>query len=97
MPDGGRTRCAYGVIAGMGTQGRLPNGQPFSEEPPMGEPLGAEIWNQAAWTLYQRDWFYAMARCDFDRDGGSWGSGKTWDFTLTHVDSNVNIGSDGAT
>ena len=95
MPDGGTSRCGYGVISGYGTNGSLPNGQPIQEEPPTALVLGGEIWDPAAASLYASDWFYAIARCDFDRDGGAWGLGNTWDFTLTHVDSNVNMGEGG--
>jgi type II secretory pathway pseudopilin PulG len=91
MPDGGKSRCAYGVISGYGSNGSLPNGQPVSETPPA-NGLSGEVWANAAPSLVASDWFVAFARCDFDRDGGNWGDGKMWDFTITNLDAKVNMG-----
>jgi hypothetical protein len=49
--------------------------------------LGAAVFPVAtAAPFFARDWFYAFAKCDFDRDG------RTWDFTITQYDSKVNEG-----
>ena len=98
MPDGGTSRCAYGVISGYGSNGSFPNGDPNEVVPNTGFELGGEIWGNADASLTANDWFYAMARCDFDRDGDgdAWGAGNMWDFTLTNLSSDVNMGDDGA-
>jgi prepilin-type N-terminal cleavage/methylation domain-containing protein len=96
MPDGGHSRCAYGVISGYGLNGSFPNGTANPVTPNTGMALGGEIWGNTDPVLTANDWFYAMARCDFDRDGGEWGSGAMWDFTVTNLLSNVDSNSDGA-
>jgi prepilin-type N-terminal cleavage/methylation domain-containing protein len=81
MPENGRSFCAYGVISGDGTLGE------FGDEPP-GDPLAGEVFSDAG-TLnrfYARDWFYAFAKCDFDRDG------VFWEFTRPHFTSRVSMG-----
>ena len=51
--------------------------------------LGVWIWS-AAWKSASPnlffDWFYAFAKCDFDRDG------VFWEFTTAHWASDVSMG-----
>lgn len=84
MPEGGRSFCAYGVISGDGTNGE------FGDEPPA-SPLGSEVFPNDGVELerfYARDWFYAFAKCDFDRDG------IFWEFTTAQFATNVSMGDD---
>ena len=82
LPEGARSWCAYGTIAGDGTTGE------FGDEPP-GFPLASEVFPNTDVQLerfYARDWFYAFAKCDFDRDG------VFWEFTTAHFQTDVNMG-----
>ncbi len=81
MPENGRSFCAYGVISGDGTNGR------FEDEPP-DAPLANEIFSDddALQRFYARDWFYAFAVCDLDRDG------VYWEFTRPHFTAKVSMG-----
>jgi len=82
MPEGGKTWCAYGVISGDGSLGE------FGDEPPVSE-LATEVFPGGDAQLtryYAREWFYAFAKCDFDRDG------TYWEFTTAHFQSDVNMG-----
>src|SRR5690606_6165836 len=82
MPEGGRSFCVYGVISGDGTNGE------FGDEPP-GLPLATEVFPAGDVQLarfYARDWFYAFAKCDFDRDG------TYWEFTTAHWSTEVSMG-----
>jgi prepilin-type N-terminal cleavage/methylation domain-containing protein len=82
MPEGGKSWCAYGVITGDGTNGE------FGDEPP-GYELGAQVFAQDSPELarfFARDWFYAFAKCDFDRDG------IFWEFTTAHFITDVSMG-----
>lgn len=82
LPEGGKSWCAYGVISGDGSNGE------FGDEPP-GFPLGNEVFpndNPQLQRFYARDWFYAFAKCDFDRDG------ILWEFTTSHASTNVSMG-----
>ncbi|WP_106394133.1 type IV pilin protein [Enhygromyxa salina] len=81
MPEGGHSWCVYGVISGDGTNGE------FGDEPPA-LPLAAEVFPNGAQLdrFYARDWFYAFAKCDFDRDG------TYWEFTTAHFSTDVSMG-----
>ncbi|MCA9520384.1 MAG: prepilin-type N-terminal cleavage/methylation domain-containing protein [Myxococcales bacterium] len=81
MPEGGHSWCAYGVISGDGTNG------PDGDEPPA-LPLGGEVFPAGPQLdrYYARDWFYAFAKCDFDRDG------IYWEFTTAHFAADVSMG-----
>jgi prepilin-type N-terminal cleavage/methylation domain-containing protein len=82
MPDGAHSWCAYGVISGDGTNGE------FGDEPP-GDPLGGDVFPAGDIQLqrfYARDWYYAFAKCDFDRDG------ILWEFTTAHFTTDVSMG-----
>lgn len=82
MPESGQSFCAYGIISGDGTNGE------FGDEPPA-FPLGAEVFPNDGVELdrfYARDWFYAFAKCDFDRDG------IYWEFTTAQFSSKVSMG-----
>ncbi len=81
MPEGGHSWCAYGVITGDGTNGE------FGDEPP-GYALAVEVFPAGPdlSRFYARDWFYAFAKCDFDRDG------VFWEFTTAHFASDVSMG-----
>ncbi|NVB38817.1 prepilin-type N-terminal cleavage/methylation domain-containing protein [Pseudenhygromyxa sp. WMMC2535] len=82
MPEGGHSWCAYGVISGDGTNGE------HGDEPPA-YPLGSEVFPVGGEQLerfYARDWFYAFAKCDFDRDG------IFWEFTTAHFTTDVSMG-----
>jgi prepilin-type N-terminal cleavage/methylation domain-containing protein len=82
LPEGGKSWCAYGVISGDGTRGE------FGDEPP-GLPLGNQVFPAGDAQLrrfYARDWFYAFAKCDFDRDG------IFWEFTTAHFTTEVSMG-----
>jgi prepilin-type N-terminal cleavage/methylation domain-containing protein len=82
MPEGGHSWCVYGVISGDGTNGE------FGDEPPAFN-LGQEVFPNDGPQLerfYARDWFYAFAKCDFDRDG------TFWEFTTPHFTTDVSMG-----
>lgn len=82
IPEGGDSWCVYGVISGDGTNGE------FGDEPPAGG-LGQEVFPAGDAQLerfYARDWFYAFAKCDFDRDG------VFWEFTTAHFITEVSMG-----
>jgi type II secretory pathway pseudopilin PulG len=84
MPEGGHSWCAYGVISGDGTNGE------FGDEPPV-FPLASEVFPNDGIELerfYAREWFYAFAKCDFDRDG------ILWEFTTAHFATNVAMGDE---
>ena len=82
LPEGGHSWCAYGVISG--------NGSPGGEQDlPPASPLAQEVFPSGDAQLerfYARDWFYAFAKCDFDRDG------TFWEFTTSHFASDVSMG-----
>ncbi|KIG18796.1 hypothetical protein DB30_07811 [Enhygromyxa salina] len=82
MPENGRSFCAYGIISGDGSNGE------FGDEPPV-FPLASEVFPNDGIELdrfYARDWFYAFAKCDFDRDG------VFWEFTTAHFSTKVSMG-----
>lgn len=82
LPEGGHSWCVYGVISGDGSNGE------FGDEPPA-EPLGSEVFPNGGpqqQRFYARDWFYAFAKCDFDRDG------TFWEFTTAHFTTDVSMG-----
>ncbi|NVB42252.1 prepilin-type N-terminal cleavage/methylation domain-containing protein [Pseudenhygromyxa sp. WMMC2535] len=82
MPEGGHSWCAYGVISGDGTNGE------YGDEPPA-YALASEVFPAGGEQLerfYARDWFYAFAKCDFDRDG------TYWEFTTAHFTTDVSMG-----
>jgi len=82
LPEGAQSWCVYGTISGDGTTGD------FGDEPPA-FPLASEVFPNNEVQLqrfYARDWFYAFAKCDFDRDG------TYWEFTTAHFTSDVNMG-----
>ena len=82
MPEGSSSWCVYGVISGDGTDGQ------DGDEPPA-LPLGAEVFvagDPSLERFYARDWFYAFAKCDFDRDG------TFWEFTNAHFSTDVSMG-----
>ncbi len=82
MPEGAHSWCAYGVISGDGTNGE------FGDEPPAAG-LGGEVFvngDPQLQRFYARDWFYAFAKCDFDRDG------IFWEFTTSHFTTDVSMG-----
>ncbi|MFO7564436.1 MAG: prepilin-type N-terminal cleavage/methylation domain-containing protein [Enhygromyxa sp.] len=82
LPEGGHSWCVYGVISGDGTNGE------FGDEPPA-SPLALEVFppgDPQLQRFYARDWFYAFAKCDFDRDG------VFWEFTTSHVRTEVSMG-----
>lgn len=84
MPEGGHSWCVYGVISGDGSNGE------FGDEPP-GAGLGGEVFvggDPGVERFYARDWFYAFAKCDFDRDG------TFWEFTTAHFTTDVSTGQD---
>lgn len=82
LPEGGKSWCVYGVISGDGTNGE------FGDEPPGFNLAQAVFPNNGAELarFYARDWFYAFAKCDFDRDG------IFWEFTTAHFSSDVSMG-----
>jgi prepilin-type N-terminal cleavage/methylation domain-containing protein len=82
LPEGGHSWCAYGVISGDGTNGE------FGDEPPAYD-LGQQVFVKDSPELarfFARDWFYAFAKCDFDRDG------ILWEFTTAHFTTDVSMG-----
>jgi prepilin-type N-terminal cleavage/methylation domain-containing protein len=82
MPEGSHSWCAYGVISGDGTNGE------FGDEPPAFD-LSAQVYLKDGpeyERFYARDWFYAFAKCDFDRDG------VFWEFTVGAFTSDVSMG-----
>lgn len=82
MPEGGRSWCVYGVLSGDGTTGE------FGDEP-LGSDLGQAVFpagDPQLQRFYARDWFYAFAKCDFDRDG------VFWEFTTAHFSTEVSMG-----
>lgn len=82
LPEGGHSWCAYGVISGDGSTGE------FGDEPPASN-LGQEVFTNDSPELarfYARDWFYAFAKCDFDRDG------ILWEFTTAQFTADVSMG-----
>jgi prepilin-type N-terminal cleavage/methylation domain-containing protein len=82
IPEGGKSWCVYGVISGDGTTGE------FGDQPP-GFQLAQAVFPANGVELerfYARDWFYAFAKCDFDRDG------IFWEFTTAHFSSDVSMG-----
>jgi prepilin-type N-terminal cleavage/methylation domain-containing protein len=86
MPENAQTWCAYGVIAGDGTNGE------FGDTPPA-QPLSTKVFTLGDADLarfYARDWYYAFAKCDFDRDG------TYWEFTKPHFASKVSMGDSNA-
>ena len=58
-----------------------------ADEPPSGT-LADQVFPTAAEEFYARDWFYAFALCDFDKDG------TFWAFTTAHYTSDVNSSTD---
>ena len=83
MPEGAHSYCAYGVISGDGTTG------PDGDEPPALD-LGNEVFpaGPSLDRYYARDWFYAFAKCDFDRDG------VFWEFTTAHFATRISMGDE---
>ncbi len=82
LPEGGHSWCVYGVISGDGTNGE------FGDEPP-NYNLAQEVFPAGSPELarfFARDWFYAFAKCDFDRDG------TFWEFTTAHFTADVSMG-----
>jgi hypothetical protein len=79
MPEGARSRCAYGTLSGDGTNGT------DGDEPP-GEPLATEIFPAGTERFFARDWFYSFAYCDFDSDK------IYWIFTTSHVSADISTG-----
>ncbi|MCA9698963.1 MAG: hypothetical protein KC431_15670 [Myxococcales bacterium] len=81
MPEGGHSWCVYGVISGDGTNGE------YGDEPPA-YPLASEVFPNGPQLdrFYARDWYYAFAKCDFDRDG------IFWEFTTAHFTTDVSMG-----
>lgn len=81
LPEGGHSWCVYGTISGDGTLGE------FGDEP-SGEALATDVFPAGPQLdrYYARDWFYAFAKCDFDRDG------VFWEFTTAHFTSDVSDG-----
>jgi prepilin-type N-terminal cleavage/methylation domain-containing protein len=86
MPEGAESWCAYGAISGAGTNGV----NPVTPADIAGShPLGDEVFpidTPAQQAYFARDWFYAFAKCDLDRDG------VYWDFTIAHFSSDVSTG-----
>ena len=81
-PTAAARGACYGTISGDGTNGE------FGDEPPNGG-LGGQVFasgNPQLERFYARDWFYAFAKCDFDRDG------VFWEFTNAHFRSDVSMG-----
>ena len=90
MPENAESYCAYGVISGGGTNGSDGNNNTLlnNDEPPA-FPLATEVFPDSPVELqrfYSRDWFYAFAKCDFDRDG------TFWEFTTAHFSTDVSMG-----
>ena len=82
MPEQAESWCVYGAISGDGTSGT------FGDLPPA-LPLAAAVFPNGDVQLqrfYARDWFYAFAKCDFDRDG------TFWEFTTAHFTTDVSMG-----
>jgi prepilin-type N-terminal cleavage/methylation domain-containing protein len=82
LPEGASSWCVYGVISGDGSNGE------FGDEPPASD-LGQQVFppgDPQLQRFYARDWFYAFAKCDFDRDG------VFWEFTTAHFTSSVSMG-----
>ena len=82
LPEGADSWCAYGVISGDGSTGT------FGDVPPA-QQLAGEVFPNGDVQLqryYARDWFYAFAKCDFDRDG------TFWEFTTAHFSTEVSMG-----
>lgn len=82
MPEGAHSWCVYGVISGDGTNGE------YGDEPPAYD-LASQVFTNDSPQLaryYARDWFYAFAKCDFDRDG------TFWEFTTGQFTTDVSMG-----
>lgn len=86
MPEGARSWCGYGTVSGWGTDAIDPAN---ADEPPSSTLANQIFPDDADSTLhYARDWFYAYALCDFDRDG------TFWAFTTAQYSSDVNSATD---
>jgi type II secretory pathway pseudopilin PulG len=83
LPENAESWCAYGTMAGDGTNGE---NETEPADIPGGHPLADELFpnaSNAQRAYYARDWFYAFAKCDLDRDG------DFWTFTVAHYSSDV--------
>lgn len=85
VPEGAESWCSYGVISGLGTN------SPDQPDVPAngGTNLASQIFQNGTQPFFARDWFYAFAFCDFDRDG------DLWDFTVGHFSSDIQQTNDG--
>lgn len=86
LPEAAESFCAYGTIAGDGTNG-VNQVEPI--DIPGGHPLATAVFptgTPAQKAYYARDWFYAFAKCDLDRDG------VFWEFTIPHYTSDISDG-----
>lgn len=85
MPEGRRSRCGYGTISGWGSNPTSGN----AESPP-GQAIAGQLYPSGTDAYFARDWFYAFAICDFDRDGSQY-----WALTLAHYNDDITTESFG--
>lgn len=86
LPEGAESWCSYGTISGDGTNGV---NQTEPNDIPGVHNLGDLVFpngSAAQQAYYARDWFYAFAVCDLDRDG------VYWEFTTAHFTSDISDG-----
>jgi len=84
VAQGASSWCVYGTISGRGANGIF-QGAAAAELPPS-SPLALEVFppgNAGTASATANDWFYAFAKCDFDRDG------DLWEFTVTHYGADI--------
>lgn len=70
VPEGGHSRCGYGTISGWGETVTVnPVTDDDVSETPPSQPIAQMLYpNSDFEPFYARDWFYAFAICDFDKD-----------------------------
>jgi prepilin-type N-terminal cleavage/methylation domain-containing protein len=84
VAQGGNSWCVYGTISGRGTNGIFQG--VAAAEPPPNSPLASQVFpagNANVTRVIANDWFYAFAKCDFDRDG------DLWEFTIANYGADV--------
>ena len=84
VAQGAASWCVYGTISGRGANAII-GGVAVSETPPA-HPLAGEVFpaaNANTARVTANDWFYAFAKCDFDRDG------VLWEFTVAHYGADI--------
>ncbi len=84
MPEGGHSYCGYATVSGYGANAMVAE----NADLPPDETLADQVFPAGSDAYTARDWFYAYALCDFDRDT------TYWAFTTAHYTSDVNYGTD---